>query len=115
MHQAVGQRRGQDELSPRSSLPILPSLVARYTPHEAKFLPRRTSSVFTMYGRMFSLYADDLTTTPRIMRYQHQSLAMAHLVLITYVRSGPNIGPRLAVLSTIHLEEPRSTALSGAL
>lgn len=98
MHQALGRRRGPDELSPRSSLYILPSLVARYTPHEAKFLPRRTCPVFTMYSRMFSLYADDLTTTPRIMRYQHQSLAMALLVLITYVRSGLNIGPRLAVL-----------------
>ena len=49
------------------------------------------------------------------MRYQHQSLAMALLVLITYIRSAPNVGPRLAVLSTIHLEEPGSTALSGAL
>ena len=68
-----------------------------------------------MYGVLFSLYADDLTTTPRIMRYQHQSLAMAPLEMITYIRSGPNIGPRLAVLCTIHLEEPRSTALSGAL
>ena len=41
-----------------------------------------------MYGRMFSLYDDDLTTTPRIMRYQPQSLAMALLVLITYSTFG---------------------------
>jgi hypothetical protein len=68
-----------------------------------------------MYGRMFSLYADDSTTTPRIMRYQHQSLAMALLVLTTYIRSAPNVGSRLAFISTIHLEEPRSTASAGAL
>jgi hypothetical protein len=114
MHQAVGQRRGQNELSPRPSLPILSSFVAQYTPHEAISLYRRTNSVITMYSRMFSFYANDLVTAPHIMCYQHQSLATALLEMITYIRSGPNVGPRLAVLSTIHLEEPRSTALSGA-